>query len=399
MMPMRWTNSGRGLVTAAVAGSLLILAIPALAAARPAGAHPGSARPFATRPAASRLTAGAATTAPPATDEALSASWPSPKLGLVLFGKGYDAGGTPYLFQTANGGRTWHRLTMPALMADGTVYEGAGDILAANWNNTRFAVTRDQGRRWSAVHLAGVRAGTLAVASHITIADGRVYALVELHPKSGPNTLKVYSARASADTLAPTPGLSMTETGPYPNGDVTARGTTVQVVLGNMSTIEHYWYARDGVHFTTAPRPCPVNRLAFPVGTFGSAVVALCTDSPAAVSAGITDMRVWGTAHLGGTFHPAGPTHNLADPQDFTAVSAKDMTLVNDFELLGTSDASKIWTVQKTEPNGVFWQYLAFPSVTTGFALADTIDSRGHNEGILYRTTDGGHTWKAVSLP
>jgi len=68
------------------------------------------------------------------------------------------------------------------------------------------------------------------------------------------------------------------------------------------------------------------------------------------------------------------------------------MTLLNQFQLLGTSDGSKTWTVKETEPNGGFWPYLAFPSATTGFALADTINSVGTNEGILYRTTDGGRT-------
>jgi hypothetical protein len=382
-------NSRRGLVAAAVAGGLLVLANPALGAASPAGAGE----------AASRFTAAAASTAPPTTYEAMSASWPSPQSGLVLFGKGYDAGGTPYLFLTDNGGRTWHRIAMPTAMADGTVYEGGGDILAANWNSTRFAVTRDQGRHWSAVRLTGVAAGTSAVANDITIADGRVYALVQLHPKSGANTLKVYSAAASAGTLMPTRGLAMTATGPLPYGDITARGATVQVVLGDMSTTEHYWYARDGVHFHTASRPCPINRLASPVETFGGAVVALCADAPAAVNPGITDMRVWETARLGGTFHPAGPTHSLGDPQNFTAISARIMTLINQFQLLGTSDGSKTWTVRKTEPNGGFWPYLAFPSAATGFALADTINSAGNNEGILYRTTDGGHTWKALALP
>ena len=388
-MPWPWMNSRRGLVTAAVvAGGLLVLATPALAAARPAGARePGSG-----------LTA-AATTAPPAAYEPLSASWPSPKSGLVLFGKGYDAGGTPYLFRTANGGRTWRRLAMPAVMADGTVYEGGGDIVAANWNSTRLAVTRDLGRRWSAVHLTRVPAGTSAAAYHITIAGGRVYALVDLHPKSGLDTLTVYSGPASADTLAPTPGLSMTATGQLPYGDITARSATVQVVLGNFSTTERYWYTRDGVHFTTARRPCPVNRLAWPVVTFGAAVVALCADAPGAVDPGITDMQLWQTDHLGGTFHPAGPTHNLGDPQNFTAISAQNMTLINQFQLLGTSNASKTWTVQETEPNGGFWPYLAFPSATTGYALTDTVNSAAHNEGILYRTTDGGHTWKALSLP
>jgi hypothetical protein len=379
VMPRLWMNSRRGLVAAAVAGGLLLAAAPALAAARPARAG--------------------ATSAPPASYEALSASWPSPKSGLVLFGKGYDLGGTPYLFQTANGGRTWSRLAMPAAMADGSVYKGVGDILAANWNDTRFAVTRDQGRHWSAVHMAGVPAGTSFWAYDITFADGRVYALVQLHPKSGPNTLKVYSAAASANTLAPMRGLSMTAAGLLPYGDVTARGTTVQVVLGDMTTTERYWYSRDGVKFRTAPRPCPVDRLASPVETFGGAVAALCADAPSNVNPGVTDMRVWETGHLGGTFHPTGPTFISGNPQNFAAVSATKMTLVNQFQLVGTSDAAKTWTVHKTEPNGGYWPYLAFPSATTGFALADTINNVGHKEGILFRTTDGGLTWKAVSLP
>ncbi|HEV2376915.1 MAG TPA: hypothetical protein VGS19_32665 [Streptosporangiaceae bacterium] len=365
----------RGLVTsAAVAGCVLALAVPALAAT----------------PASTPVPRGYVV---------MSASWPTPKSGLVLFGKGYDAGGTPYLFQTTNSGLTWHRLAIPTVMADGSVYAGDGVIVAAKWNLTRLAVTRDQGRHWSMLQLRGIPAGTTAMANRITIADKHIYALVQLHTRAGPGPTVVYSGTVSCDVLHPVPGQSIPGTAGLPYGDITARGTTVQTVLGNMTTTEHYWYSRDGVHFTSAPKPCPVTKRAFPVRTFGAMVVALCADPPATVGPGITDMRVWAAPRLGGVFRVAGPSHNLSDEQDFTAVSGHDMTMTDVFQLLGTSDGATTWKPEESEPAGASWSGLAFPTATTGFVVADTVNTSLHNVGILFRTTDGGRTWKPVPLP
>jgi photosystem II stability/assembly factor-like uncharacterized protein len=114
---------------------------------------------------------------------------------------------------------------------------------------------------------------------------------------------------------------------------------------------------------------------------------------------GTNDKQVWIAARLGGTFRPSGPVFVSPNEQRFAAASAQHMTVTTTFTLSVTFNAGRTWTDKITEPYGAFWTDLSFQSATTGVAVGTTVNNALKSVGSVFRTTDAGHTWHALSLP
>ena len=102
-------------------------------------------------------------------------------------------------------------------------------------------------------------------------------------------------------------------------------------------------------------------------------------------------------AYLGGTFHPVGSAAELPNVQSFAAASAQDMTAGTEGGLVSTADASASWTSALTEANGAQCTDLAYPGTATGYAACSTVTSTGKQTGTVYRTTNSGKSWTALS--
>jgi hypothetical protein len=346
----------------------------------------------------------------PAGYEPISTSWPTPRSGLVLFGKGIAGAGLPYLFRTGDGGRSWRRVPMPQWLPDSTIAWGDGAIVAVSSTPSqrpadspawRIGVSRDGGRRWARLGVPGVlpaRRGLIVGLLDLTVADGRVFVVVTRTVYgTGASSAGVYSGRLSGKALRPVAGLSISGGAAY--GNISAQGGVVQADLGANFATQRYWYSKHGAGFAAAPLPCAAGLQALTARAAAGQPVALCAGSPSDVAAGQNDKRVRVAPGPGRPFHSAGPVFVSANEQLFTAATTHTMALATAFTLAVTFDGGRSWRNELVAGAGARWAYLAFPTPATGFTLYMTVSATGRTEVFLDRTTDGGHVWRPVPLP
>ena len=330
----------------------------------------------------------------------VSTSWAAPQQGIVLSYPSRATGAQPSLIMTANGGRSWRRLPAPPVPYpadnDQPGATWAGGVIAVN-DGTHIVASRDNGRHWAPVRLRGVPASAASeYIARLVIAGGRMFVLLTTQNSDGSSSAAVYAGPARGDALRPVPGLSVT--GGITYGDISTAGA-VQVYLGDTFATAHYWFARDGRGFRAAPLPCPATTRALLGGVHQGHPTALCSGSPSDAGPGQDDKQVWISPHLGGTFAPSGPVFISPNEQRFAAATATHMTIATAFYLSVTFDAGRTWTTRLGQPNGASWADLSFPGPATGVVVGDTVDNSGNQIGAVYRTTDAGHTWAALTLP
>jgi hypothetical protein len=366
-------------------GTAVAVAAGVLAVAVPAGA-------------ASAATAPAATA--PGKPVALSTSWPTTRSGVVLAYPKLATGAKAELFVTSNGGKTWRRLPAPPVS-----YPADNDMPLVTWagttiaitNGTRVVASRDSGRNWSRVHLANLPKARSLFVGPVTIADGRLFTVVSTINSAGNGAEHVYSGLVRAGTLRAVRGLSISGGETY--GDLTAIGGAVQVSFGANFNRADYWLSRNGARFTAAPLPCPASEVALLGGIRDGRPIALCSSSPSTTGPGTNTHRVGIAPRLGGKFTASGEVLNSANQQLFAAASDKDLVMAGTFSLYVTGNAGRTWATRLPQPNGAFWQDLAFQSSSTGVAAVQTINNKSDIIGTVYRTTNGGGTWHALTLP
>jgi hypothetical protein len=213
---------------------------------------------------------------------------------------------------------------------------------------------------------------------------------------SGTSTAAVYSGPARGSTLRAVPGLSIS--GGITYGSITAVGG-LQVSLGSDYATERYWLSSNGLRFVPAPLPCPVTTSALLGGVRNGKPVAVCRGTPSDVGPGQDDHQVWTAPRPGGRFSPSGPVFVSANQQAFAAASDQDMMIASAAGLDVTFDGGQTWTAELPQPNGATWQDLAFPSGSIGVVVNNTVNDALQLVGTVYRTTDAGHSWQALSLP
>ena len=329
----------------------------------------------------------------------MSTSWPTPQRGIVLSYPSRTQGSRPSLVVTGNSGRSWQKLPAPPLPfpADNDTPDATwADGVVAITDGTHIVATHDEGRHWSAVRLAGLPGTASIFVGHITITDGRIYTLVTSNSTSGTSTAAVYSGPARGSTLRAVPGLSTS--GGITYGSITAVGG-LQVSLGSDYATERYWLSSNGLRFVSAPLPCPVTTSALLGGVRNGKQVALCSGTPSDVGPGQNDHQVWAAPRIGGRFSPSGPVFVSGNQQAFAAASDQDMMIASAAGLDVTFDGGQTWTAELPQPNGATWQDLAFPSGSIGVVVNNTVNDALQLAGTVYRTTDAGHSWQALSLP
>ncbi|WP_205624286.1 sialidase family protein [Amycolatopsis vancoresmycina] len=342
---------------------------------------------------ASPATAG---TAVPAGFRPASTSWTGPDTGYVL---GYSpCGGSwcPALLGTTDGGQHWRRLGAPSLPLPDNHNHVAltvvSDRVAYVSDGVHLRATRDGGASWHPVNLIGAREPFYL--SKIAETGGRVFAMLTTYGE-GRGSTRLYSGPAGSPVLLPVPGFAVT--GGLTYGDL-AVGGGLQVALGADYGTENYWTSRDGVRFTPAAPPCPGGEVASLAGVRDRQVVALCSSSPGTPQPGSTERQLRHAPQLGGTFSGTGAAPFTGINQGFAAASPASATVAAVGGGVGflhhTADGGRTWTTLALSDRGLALTDLDFPGRGTGVVVDGQPDAAGGS--AVYRTTDGGHTWREL---
>ncbi|WP_410658299.1 hypothetical protein [Amycolatopsis sp. lyj-112] len=327
-----------------------------------------------------------------------STSWTGPQRGFVL---GFSPCGKPgwcaSLLATDDGGRRWRPVgTPPVSLPDNhnqvrlTVIDERDVFLS---DGTKLLASRDGGRTWSRVRLAGVREPFYI--SKIAESGARVFAMVTGF--GSPSTTTLYAGLAGSRILLPVPGFTVTGSATY--GDVATSGG-VQVSMGADYRVQKYWTSADGFTFADAPAPCPADTSASLSGIRRGQVLALCSGGPGSPQPGATVRHLWRAPRLGGRFTGTAQAPTLGINQSFSAASPTAATVAAEGGGTGflhsTTDGGATWTTTELSGRGVCLNDLEFPAERVGVVVDGLPDAEGGS--AVYRTTDGGVTWRELTF-
>jgi len=118
--------------------------------------------------------------------------------------------------------------------------------------------------------------------SKVVVSHNKLFVLANALGNGEADFTQVYSAPVDSRILRPLRGLLATGGNSY--GDIVVDGDTLQVYLGADFATAQYGYSVDGVHFASAPLPCPVGLFAILGGIRDGKPIALCNGSGGCVS-------------------------------------------------------------------------------------------------------------------
>ena len=296
-----------------------------------------------------------------------------------------------FILRTADGGRTFAKAPAPKLPSTTAVprlqfADGRNGFAYVLGPGGAFFATHDGGATWHRLALGDVLA--LAAAGEST------YAVTAHCSLNGCTGFRLRHSHLSSDSWSTTP-LPFTPDGTVV--DLAARGSSVWL-LGTPANnhAEYDTLARstdDGRTFATASGPCyaglggrlaPVSAATWAVCPSGNLGIALRSSDD-----GATWQRL------------ATPT--LVNSAQLAAASADTAVVFGNgagSRLFRTTDSGAGWHPARTPHPAAAVSWLGFGDARTGYALVQTgWDAPAKTERQkLWRTTDGGARWLAVSL-
>jgi hypothetical protein len=300
---------------------------------------------------------------------------------------------------TSDGGARWHVVTAP----DFRLFNVGGDLLnqASRVSGVVITSRRDGwlygpglyathngGARWRRISLGGdirpsLGGGVVAMAA----SAGTAWAVVSPDPFHGkPDEL--YRSPVGRNAWARV-------------GAMTAQAATFAVSgkaawfgPSTVGTRTYLWATTDGVHWHHYPFRCPPGYgLASIAAASASHVVFLCTGES---FTGHTYKEVLRSVNGGRTEHLVGPAP-LGGVGGVIAVPphrSKVITLADEYFVYRSADGGKTWKTVLVNLSGGSWMSLSFVSKTAGWAVQNgTSTGPGHQ---LLRTSNAGATWHRV---
>lgn len=334
---------------------------------------------------------------PPAGFEADSASFVSAQDGYVLGARKCSLLPCPALLEkTANGGKTWAKVTAPSVeLVPPFTAKPAGAVSTVRFENASDGYlfnpglwqTTDGGKQWRKVSLPGV-VGALVVS------DGEAFASVE--PANGSaNAARLYKSAVGSS--------SWTKVG--------------SVAPGNVLTADGHsaWAGVAPDLWTTANSGKSWSRLSFrcPAGEPAASEVAAASPSDVAIACsdqgypqpGDSVKEVFTSVNGGRSFRQVGARPSAAGEVSLLAMvpgSPKELTLI------GTSGATffdrsvnggATWTRTEDYDGGTGLRDLAYVSASTGYAVhVSETPALAYGLGLI-KTANAGKSWTTVKIP
>ena len=321
-----------------------------------------------------------------------NAAWLSASEGYVL---GQAGCGQPDLCErlvhTTDGAKTWTEIPVPQLERPDNQYFGFPTVIAATskrfavYDNNRIMETTDGGKHWSelAVH---------ATSPSLMIGDvkyfhGKVFAIA-----GSPEQTDLYAAGPSG--LDPVPGVTM-HRGVSDVAGTIAGGDALEVSLTNLGQQwpTSTWRSKDGKTFAQQPYPCAAGEAAiYAEHKPGAPIAAICEGTQPNRPGNWDKAMVIGPA-TGGKLTRAPQAPEIGVVAGFAVLSDKvalmPVTGGGVTFMLRTDDAGQTWANTYTIDGQTWSPDLAFVNATTAYHTV---------ESTLYRSTDAGKTWAAVSF-
>lgn len=348
-------------------------------------------------PPATSGPSGAASVTAPAGSSALSSVVVSVASSTVAYVYGVS-GSTPRLLTTTDAGEHFHEVTAPrAGSSTGAVVTlsqmvfptaTAGYALLGAWSSEPAVLlsTTDGGSSWHRLRLPSAAGEVARVGGH----GSRVYAAaVRCSAPTHCDQAQIWTAASGSFDFSPmTARLPAVEA----SGGVglAAWGSSLWVMLGMGSTTDPVILRSSdaGASFTTRPGPAAVN--CEPVATSAQVIWTSCsTGMLMAFQRTRLDEAAYGLPVIG-----AGTGNTFLDPVS-DDVAYFGTALGQKAGLFVTHDGGHRFTKVSAGPPG----YASAGSTYVVSFLTPDVGLAAADDAGLFRTIDGGVTWRAVNLP
>lgn len=368
--------------------------------------HHGVGRPTGTTLQQPSTTTGATTTSTtsPTSFQPMGSSFINPEQGWVLGSVGCQS--CVGLQVTTDGGSTWAAL--PALSVPLNVNNpppnAVTDIYVADRLNgflfgPGLEITHDGGETWTAAALPPVM--------EVTGGDGYAFALAE---DSSGGVASLWRTTDGSNTWSPLP---VPPSSAMPQGSqLIIEGSTLLLLYEGFhgqdetpAQVGALWDSTDGGS-QWVPRTVPCMP-----GDGGAAVVSIahghpdawlvdCFDNEQSSQAQETQHHLYGSANAGRNWVRLADPSTTRDPALLADNGFGHAFLRTDAGgqdwLMATFDDARSWTRLFATVGFTGWADLQFVDASTGFVVAP---SNGYaNTDHVYRTDDGGRTWRVLRL-
>ena len=289
---------------------------------------------------------------------------------------------------TSDGGTRWHLMTAPGVwlpLNQASSLPQVSDVVFASRTDGWLYYQYFSGRVW-VTHDGGAHWRAITLPGDIgtmAASAGTVYAVVQRAAGD-----ELYRSPAGKNAWARVGRMTATLATLATSG----RAAWFASGAGFGAPATHLWATADGVHWHQYPFACP--------GSYGlqsiaaaspSDLVFLCTGESAT---GHTEKEVLRSANGGKTEHLVGPAPLggvggvIAVPPRGSAV----ITLAAEYFLYRSADGGKTWKTVLFYDGGATWSSLSYVSGTVGSVV---VSSGGQ---WLLRTTDVGLTWHQIAF-
>jgi hypothetical protein len=327
-----------------------------------------------------------------------STSWTSPSVGWVFGWSSCRSGLCPGLLHTTDDGATWSKGTTPDIQPSDVGFqtrvffaERHGHSIGLITNSRDLFVTYDGARTWRPMHLPHAELiGGIG-------ADARSVYVVGHEQDGSQVSTQAFSSPIQRPRWHAVPGVTATSPGGIYStmSVVNGSGRAVQISTSTYGGVVELWTALNGHRFESA-RPCNPLSVMYPGMGAGHQQFALCSFDPGHGNM-YKELRTGSADDQFTTVVGAPPvdgiTSGFAVSNDSTiAVGATK----NSFGLVHESfDGGRTWETTLAAPETGPVRDLSFQDPQHGVLVAGTSEI---GWSVLYRTTDGGHTWTALEL-